>query len=299
MPNTAAADEPLEEFKLPALFESSDRYAARWQKRFLICQKIQIASLIAAAIGGATAWAYKDFRISACITVVALIVAISVRFYIATNKPERKWYNGRAAAESIKTLAWKYTQRAIPFPTTLSTKEADELFLSRIEEVLATAPKLDEPVPSTNTKQITDDMRELRAEPLSKRKAYYIKLRVDDQVSWYSGKASFNAGRSDSWTIAIVVLEASAIILAAFRFAGSFEFDSSGILATAASGAVAWLQSRQHESLAQSYSVTSQELAAVSSVLNQVTTESDWATKVEQAEEAISREHTLWIASHR
>ena len=230
---------------------------------------------------------------------VALVIAVGVRFYIATNKPERKWYNGRAAAESIKTLAWKYTQRAIPFPTSMTPKEADDLFIARLKEVLATAPKLDEPVTTTNTKQITDEMRELRAKSLSKRKAYYIKSRVDDQVTWYSGKATFNAGRSESWSIAIVVLEISAIFLAIMRFAGIFEFDSSGILATAASGAVAWLQSRQHESLAQSYSVTSQELAAVSSVLNQTTTESDWATKIEQAEEAISREHTLWIASHR
>ncbi len=292
-------DEEICEFRLPALFESSDGYAARWQKRFLICQKIQISSLVAAAIGGATTWAYHDFRISACITVVALIVAIGVRIYIASNKPERKWYNGRAAAESIKTLAWKYTQRAIPFPTTLTPKEADNLFLRRVEEVLATAPKLDEPVPNTNTKQITDDMRAIRAKPLTKRKSYYIKLRIDDQVAWYSGKATFNARRSDMWTISIVVIEVSAIILAVLRFAGFCDFDSSGILATAASGAVAWLQSRQHESLSQSYSVTSQELAAVSSVITQASTESDWATKVEQAEEAISREHTLWIASHR
>lgn len=295
MPDTRSEDK---EFKLPALFESSDQYAADWQRKFLICQKVQLTCLVVAAIGGATAWVFGEFRLSACVTVLALIIAIAVRFYLATNQPERKWYNGRAAAESIKTLAWKYVQCAVPFDRSLTDNEADELFINRIEEVLTTVPQLNEPVPMTNTKQITDDMRSLRTKSLRQRKEYYIKLRVEDQISWYSNKASFNAGRSNGWSIAIVALEFSAIILAVFRFAGDFEFDSSGILAAAAGGAVAWLQSRQHESLAQSYAITSQELSAVSSMLAQITNESDWSTKVEQAEEAISREHILWKASH-
>lgn len=244
-------------------------------------------------------WKIKDFRLSASLTILALVIAISVRLYIAVNQPERKWYNGRAAAESIKTLAWKYTQCALPFPRSLSDKDADELFVARLEAVLANVPTLNQGTPSGNSRQITDSMRTMRKSPLSNRKTHYIALRVDDQVTWYSSKSAFNAGRSTIWSIIIAILEACAIIMAAFRFSGNIDFDSAGILATAAGGALAWLQSRQHETLAQSYAVTSQELAAVSSVLNSARAESEWASKVEQAEEAISREHTLWIASHR
>jgi hypothetical protein len=294
-----APDGQTKEFKFPAIFDSSDRYAAKWQSRFLRCQKIQLASLITAALGGATSWAFSSIKLSALVTIIALLVAVYVRIYLVQHQPERRWYNGRAAAESIKTLAWKYTQCAVPFGKSLNAHEVDRLFLARIEDVIATVPNLDEPVLASNTKQITDSMRTLRSESLNSRKAYYIKLRVDDQVAWYSGKAAFNATRSSMWSIAVIILETCAIMLAIFRFTGSIEFDATGILAAAASGALVWLQSRQHETLAQSYAVTSQELASVSSVLNETTTESDWATKVEQAEEAISREHTLWRASHR
>jgi hypothetical protein len=43
--------------------------------------------------------------------------------------------------------------------------------------------------------------------------------------------------------------------------------------------------------------VTSQELAAVASELEALTDERLWAQFVAEAEEAISREHTLWRAS--
>ncbi len=289
----------FKEFKLPAFYDSSDKYSIKWQSRFLKCQKIQLGSLMLAAFGGATAWSLASFRVSAFITVLALLAALGVRFYITKNQPERKWYNGRAAAESIKTLAMKYTQRAVPFQDMATGSKTDDLFIARLNEVMTTVPTLDEPVSLTNKLQITDDMRKLRAKTLAERKEYYIKLRIDDQVTWYSNKATFNSGRSNTWNVAIVVFETAAIIFAAMRLSGHLEFDTSGILATAAGAAIAWLQSRQHESLAQSYSVTSHELSAVSSVLNEVSSEKDWATKVEQAEEAISREHTLWKASHR
>ena len=43
--------------------------------------------------------------------------------------------------------------------------------------------------------------------------------------------------------------------------------------------------------------MTSQELAAISGQVDWAATEAEWAHFVDQAEEAISREHTLWRAS--
>jgi conflict system pore-forming effector with SLATT domain len=43
--------------------------------------------------------------------------------------------------------------------------------------------------------------------------------------------------------------------------------------------------------------VASQELSTISGQVDLTTTEEDWAHFVDQAEEAISREHTLWRAS--
>jgi SMODS and SLOG-associating 2TM effector domain 1 len=43
--------------------------------------------------------------------------------------------------------------------------------------------------------------------------------------------------------------------------------------------------------------VASQELSAISGQVDWSASERDWAHFVDQAEEAISREHTLWRAS--
>lgn len=289
--------EPPVEFETPPLFVATDSYAARWQKRFFICQKIQLSSLVVAATGGATGWHYKNYKISAILTAASLLAALLVRFYLAKVRPERKWYNGRAAAESIKTLAWKYVECAKPFPKTLNETEANRLFITRIKNVLSEVPTLDEPV-AHSVDQITDSMRQLRAKPLAERRKHYIALRIKDQIAWYSKKATFNSVRAHRWNLAIGGLEVAALTFALLRIAGGTDFDWVGILVSSSAAGVAWLQSKQHETLAQSYSVTTHELAAVNSMLSGRTTEAQWAIQVEQAEEALSREHTLWKASH-
>jgi hypothetical protein len=285
------------EFEMPPLFVATDSYAVKWQKRFLLCQKAQLIALITAAVGGATSWYYESYKLSAILTAVSLVAALFVRFYLAKVQPERKWYNGRAAAESIKTLSWKYAQCAIPFPKSLSKVDANRLFIDRVKQVLSEVPTLDEPV-AHSSEQITDDMREIRAKSLTERQKYYIQLRIKDQITWYAKKATFNSVRASRWSKAIGLLELAALGFALLRISGGTDFDWVGILVSASAAGVAWLQSKQHETLAQSYSVTSHELASVNSMLSGRTTEAKWAEQVEQAEEAMSREHTLWKASH-
>ncbi len=285
------------EYEMPPLFVATDNYAIKWQKRFIFCQKVQLIALITAALGGATSWYYSNYKLSAILTAAALITALFVRFYLAKEQPERKWYNGRAAAESIKTLSWKYVQCANPFPKSLSKTDANQLFIVRVKSVLAEVPTLDEPV-AHSSEQITDDMRKLRTKALAERQKYYIQLRIKDQTAWYSKKSIFNSVRARRWNIAIGMLELAALGFALLRIAGGTDFDWVGILVAASAAGVAWLQSKQHETLAQSYSVTSHELASVNSMLSGIKTEKKWAEQVEQAEEAMSREHTLWKASH-
>ena len=59
----------------------------------------------------------------------------------------------------------------------------------------------------------------------------------------------------------------------------------------------AWLQTKQHQTLATAYTVTALELASVRSKIAYQNNEADWAKFVSDAEEAFSREHTLWKAS--
>ena len=78
---------------------------------------------------------------------------------------------------------------------------------------------------------------------------------------------------------------------------GVLRVDLLGLASAVVAGGAAWVQAKQHQTLATAYAVTSQELSTISGQVDWASTEQEWAHFVDQAEEAISREHTLWRAS--
>ena len=69
-----------------------------------------------------------------------------------------------------------------------------------------------------------------------------------------------------------------------------------GIFSALASALIAWLQVRQHEELAQAYSVTALDLGFIEEEGSGVATEKDLSAFVADAENTLGREHSLWIA---
>jgi hypothetical protein len=145
--------------------------------------------------------------------------------------------------------------------------------------------------------QITDEMRALRASPLPERRTAYEEGRIADQQDWYAKQAAFNDERAGKWKRAIVALEAAGVITAFGIAANVITFDALGVVAAAVAACSAWLQVKQHESLARAYFIASGELSAIRGLIVHSYTEADWSDFVDQSEEAISREHTLWRAS--
>jgi hypothetical protein len=69
-----------------------------------------------------------------------------------------------------------------------------------------------------------------------------------------------------------------------------------GLFTSLASALIAWLQLNQHKELAQSYCVTELDLGLVQEQAQYVKSDRDLSDFVGDAENAISREHTLWTA---
>jgi SMODS and SLOG-associating 2TM effector domain 1 len=141
-------------------------------------------------------------------------------------------------------------------------------------------------------------MREVRALPFDERRSVYLSQRIQDQEGWYAEKAASNAKRANFWTVSTVALEFAGLIGGVVKAVSEVNVDLLGVFAAAAAGATAWVQAKQHQKLATAYGVASQELATVATELEAVNDESTWARFVTEAEEAISREHTLWRSSH-
>ena len=65
----------------------------------------------------------------------------------------------------------------------------------------------------------------------------------------------------------------------------------------AVAGAGTWFAIRQLDVSAKAYATASIDLSAARAMLVAATTEVDWAREMNDAEDALSREHTVWLAS--
>jgi len=291
----------LRDNDLPVLFQAADAASLRAQSRLLWETAISLLMLIVAAIAGAFVWKIAGTGRTDWAGVLAagaFVTAVLLQRDLLDKRPEKRWYEGRAAAESAKTLAWRYAMGGEPFRIdTLDSVDADALFVARLRDMLTDLRGLSLPAP-TGGEQITPAMRELRADTLVARKAAYATGRIDDQRDWYARKAQWNEARAGYWGWALLGIEIVGALAAILKAIGMVDIDVLGLAGTVAAAGTSWLQTQQHGTLAEAYSLAAQELAAVKARIIAQETEEDWARFMNEAEEAISREHTLWRASH-
>jgi SMODS and SLOG-associating 2TM effector domain 3/SMODS and SLOG-associating 2TM effector domain 1 len=280
----------------PALFRSADRESQRAQRSYLTSLRVRLGSLVVAAFGGAlTLTTAGGFQVGGGLAFLAFACALGAELFLATTSPLTTWYEGRAAAESAKTLAWRYMVRAEPFE--VDDVDVDKQFHAQTYSLLQDLRSISLGTEEPAAQQITDKMRHVRALDFNERRQVYFADRIADQQRWYSEKARWNDRRARGWVLVSIVLEIAGLIGGALKAFGWINFDLLGFLAAAAGGVMAWIEAKQHRNLATAYGIASQELASIASELPTLHNEERWAAFVAQAEEAISREHTLWRAS--
>ena len=140
-------------------------------------------------------------------------------------------------------------------------------------------------------------MRRVRSKSLDERKRVYEMGRVAEQQEWYQRKARWNDRLATRWIVAVLCVEILGVVAAVMKAVGIVEGDLLIFAGAVAAAMAAWLQTKQHRTLATAYGITALELASVHSKIRWQKNESDWAKFVNDAEEAFSREHTLWKAS--
>lgn len=237
-----------------------------------------------------------NVQVGGLVSLIAFLAALAAEMYVAITRPDRTWYEGRAAAESAKTLTWRFVVRGESFEDP-GDSQAEKTFLMELGEILQDLDAIDLTVGGSSQPQITDKMRSLRARDFPTRRDLYLTGRIRDQQDWYSRKTKFNEKRGHRWLIASIAFEVIGVVAGATRAFGGLDVDLLGLLAALAATITAWVQAKQHQNLATAYGVTAQELASVASEAEAITDEGPWSQFVGQAEEAISREHTLWRAS--
>lgn len=284
-------------FEFPEAFVTTDAASLAGQQRFIRSTRIQLVLLVLASGAGAFSWSVnKTWDATALLAGVAFTAAAILRIVLIRGRPHRAWYDGRAAAESIKTLSWKYAVAGDPFIGDESASEARFNGLAR--DVLASFDTLGSDVRTASTEP-TQTMRAFRTRPLPERRSAYSASRVADQQGWYQRKAEWNKSRARFWGGLMLALQVAAAVGAFLKGFGVIDIDMFGLAGAAAASAAAWLETKQHHTIARAYKVAAEELSDIQRLIEQQQTEQAWGRFVAEAEEAISREHTMWKASSR
>lgn len=282
--------------EMPALHHAADRTSTAGQRRSLRLKAGQLTLLALASFSTVLVWSIGEVNLAAIGGAAAVVFAGVLRVQAKITDPKRLWYQGRAGAESAKTLAWRYAVGGDPFPVSLQGRDVDALYIERLREILTDLEGLSVRE-AGDGEEITGWMRETRRLPLSQRRDVYEHRRIADQRAWYSSKAALNGRRSDAFGVILLTFEAVAIIQALLKATGLIDVDLLAFGATVIAGVVAWVETKDFDTLESAYAVAARELAAINALIRYQDTEEEWANFVSNAEDSISREHTLWRAS--
>lgn len=285
----------------PSSFEASDKASLITQRNHIRFSIIVFLSLTLAALFSGFVFdkensLFKPFTI--CV-IASLLIATILKFVIKIYKWDKKWFDGRAVAESIKTATWRYVMGVKPFGIQLSPEEIDKKFTAEVAAIIQSRPAICEAMSTclSSGKQITDKMRETRSKNVEEKKVIYLNERIKDQRSWYTKKAAYNGRQENCWFAFAIIAQVLAIILAFCKLYMEWNvFSPIGFITTLASIFVAWVEMKKFQELSQSYALAAQELASAESLLVHVGDQTSLATYVNDTENAISREHTMWCA---
>lgn len=287
----------------PNYYQAADNISIKSQKTYLNIIRFDLISMIIAA--SLAIYSFQEVNQKFwiyCFTGFILLVGLILTIVLKSKKYEDVWYQGRALAESSKTLTWRFVTCAEYFEQSLDLNTVKERFIERIREVANEFKDLSDSMDSKvlNQEIITSKMLEVRNLSMNERKEYYIKNRIEDQQNWYSKKAEWNKGRFNFWFWIILASQFFAIVSVVILMNNPVSnWNIVGLLTTIASSAISWLQIKQHQEQKQAYTTASEELNFIKELSYNVNSENQLSEFILDSENAISREHTLWLAQRR
>jgi hypothetical protein len=283
----------------PDLQQAGEDVSATSQWLFTRWVKATLLLTVLAAIMGAVDQAWAGWVAAGAFGSSLLLGVLALGRDI-----ESRWYDARALAETVKSMTWKYAVGSAEYPERgPATREAHERFERRLATLLAVLRKLDT-LPPPHDDPSDGEVEALRAAPLCTRTEAYLEGRLRDQLYWYTLAALHHRAWARVWQATTAVLQTAGIAGAVLKGLRVTSIDWLGIAAAAAAAAAAWLQTKDHVTLSRAYSVTAHELrlaqARTPRGLNgDAKAEERWAAFVDDTEQAISREHNLWLGRRR
>lgn len=283
----------MTEQDFPALYRSADQLSLDSQRHFFRALLIHLTVLVLAAIFSVISLPGKW---GAFFQLLALLAALGCSIYLWAVRPERYWYAGRAVAESVKTITWRYVSKAEPFNKEDAIARSDfkqslEMIFHQNKDVCAKLTS------HADAEQFTDAMQAMRQSSLEKRKENYCENRIKNQRTWYAKKANFNKKMANLFFGLLIGMNVIGVILAILKITDvNPAYLPVDIVLAIAAGLLSWIQAKRFTELSASYALTAHEIGFINQQSATIDSEEQFSKFVGDAENAFSREHTQWAA---
>jgi hypothetical protein len=283
----------------PADFFAADQAAVHAQRRHKSLLRADLLLLVTAALVSAMGstvdptsdWS-RAWHLSA---LVFLITAVFLKIANRHLRYDALWFDGRAVAESVRTLAWRYMMQARPFDTDEPQVRAE--FTRRLRDIVNEHSAFEAELHRlpANQQQITPTMRHVRALAFEERRALYSQHRASDQADWYRRKAAQTRTTSNHWFWVSLAAEFLAISIAVVQLLTDM-VDLIGVAATIAAAVTAWNEAERNAELAKTYGRTAHELSLLDDRIQEVSDDVAFAAVVTEVEDVLASEHAMWVA---
>lgn len=287
----------------PNYFRAGDKASLVAQSTYVNYVKWDLIFMAVAA--ALTIYNYQELNsktIFYVISGVLLLVATILSLVIKNKQYEDTWYRGRALAESCKTLTWRYITCSEYFESNLSPSDAKKRFTERITEIKNEFSDLNKELNATLLALpiITEEMKLVREYTLERRKQYYLQYRIENQINWYKDKADKNKSKYENWFWAVIVAQILALLSIGFLIKfPSCDFNFVGLFSTLSACFFSWLQLKKYQENKEAYTTATSELNLIKQEAEEVNSEETFSKFVLDSENAMSREHTMWLAQKR
>ena len=293
----------MQDNEYPNYFQASDSASKNAQKIYLRFVRFDLLAMVVGS--GIAIYNYQSensIQILYIVSGILLLVATIFTLILKSVKYEDTWYLGRAFAESCKTLTWRYMMCSELFESTLTQNEANQVFTKRIKEIADQFNDLNKEMDANliNKPIITEKMKSIRALNTQERKDYYVTFRIEDQKEWYATNATKNKRNYEFWFWMVISTQIIALLCTGFLvICPNSPWNLTGLFTTLSASAFSWLQLKNYQELKQAYTTTTGELNHI--LQDSVLIADDLALSkfVLDSENAVSREHTMWLAQKR
>lgn len=293
----------ISESDFTSLYLAADDASKATQKNYVTIIAFDLSLMVIASALAVYNYESTDSKLILYIlSGILLLISTFLTIVLLTRKFEDFWYQGRALAESCKTLTWRFMTRSELFEDSVPLQDVKAKFVQRVQELTGEFPELNKVMKTEllNKPVITQRMLDVRNLSLSDRKEYYIDQRIEEQKSWYAREASYNNKKYILWFCIIIFSQALSLISIVFLISNpKTSLNLVGFFTTVSAASLSWLQLKRHQELKQAYTTTSKELNMILALADNINNEVDFSKFVLDSENAVSREHTLWLAQRR